>query len=121
MANTGFQELEVWQVSMHRVRELYVATRALPKDGMFGLTGQIRRAAVSIPANIAEGYGRNATREYIQFIGVASGSQAELTTLLLLAKDLYPVPGIDGLVELNNRVGSMLRNLKIALRKKVGA
>lgn len=104
---------------MQMVKEIYIATRALPKDEMYGITSQVRRAAVSIPANIAEGYARNASKEYLQFVGIAAGSQAELTTLLILVKELYDIPSIDSLLDLNKRVGSMLWNLKLALRNKL--
>ncbi|MBX7131788.1 MAG: four helix bundle protein [Fimbriimonadaceae bacterium] len=119
MATSGFQDLDVWRVSMQMVKEIYIATRALPKDEMYGITSQVRRAAVSIPANIAEGYARNASKEYLQFVGIAAGSQAELTTLLILVKELYDIPSIDSLLDLNKRVGSMLWNLKLALRNKL--
>ena len=106
---------------MNLARELYVASRTLPKEEMFGLTSQLRRAAVSIPANIAEGCARNAPKEYLHFLGVAAGSQAELSTLLFLARDLYGLPSADRLIEENERVGSMLWKLKAALRKKIGS
>jgi four helix bundle protein len=68
--------------------ELYRVTKKFPKEETFGLTGQMRRAAASVPANIAEGYERNHRKEYLQFLFIAKGSLGELDTLLLLARDL---------------------------------
>ena len=88
MGIQSFKDLDVWQVSMSLVETCYVATRAFPKDEIYGLTSQIRRAAVSIPANIAEGYGREQTGSFIQFLRIAQGSTRELETHLIIAKRL---------------------------------
>jgi len=84
----NFQDLIVWQKSMALVKLIYQHTSSFPKEEMYGLTSQMRRAAVSIPANIAEGQSRNTTGEFSQFLGIAKGSLAELQTLILLSVNL---------------------------------
>ena len=71
-------------MSMELVKKVYVLTKKMPKDELYGLVGQIRRSAVSIPSNVAEGHSRNSTKEYIQFLSIARGSSCELETQLLL-------------------------------------
>jgi len=85
----SYKDLLVWQKSIILVKVLYTATEKLPLEERFGLTSQIRRAAISIPSNIAEGYKRKTTPEYIRFLNIADGSAAELETQLILVKDLY--------------------------------
>ncbi len=85
MSIQNYKELEVWQIAMDLAETCYQITRGFPKEELFGLTSQIRRAAVSIPANIAEGHARHHTKEYLQFLGVARGSLMELETHLLVA------------------------------------
>ncbi len=84
----GYRDLETWQNAMELVKEVYVATRHFPKDELYGLTSQLRRAAVSIPSNIAEGCGRNSRNELRHFLGQARGSLAEVETQLELARSL---------------------------------
>ncbi|PIP76384.1 MAG: diversity-generating retroelement protein bAvd family protein [Ignavibacteria bacterium CG22_combo_CG10-13_8_21_14_all_37_15] len=84
----SYRELIVWQKSISLVKMIYTSTQHFPKEEIYGLTSQIRRAAVSIPANIAEGQARNTTGEFIQFPGIAKGSLAELETLLILSENL---------------------------------
>lgn len=84
----GFRDLIVWQKSMVLVKQVYAMTRQFPTDERFGLTSQMRRAAVSIPSNIAEGQARHSTGEFVQFISHAEGSVAELETHLEIAADL---------------------------------
>ncbi|MEZ5339316.1 MAG: four helix bundle protein [bacterium] len=79
------EDLIVWQRSFELVDDVYRLTRTFPKEELYGLTSQIRRAAVSIPANIAEGYGRFSGRDYLRFLAIAHGSARELETLLKLA------------------------------------
>ena len=81
----SYRDLKVWQEGMALAEQCYLLTRAFPRDEMFGLTGQIRRAAASIPANIAEGYGRDSTGEFVRFLQIAQGSLKELETHLLLS------------------------------------
>ncbi|MDD5541893.1 MAG: four helix bundle protein [Acidobacteriia bacterium] len=84
----SYRDLLVWQKAMLLVKEIYELTRGFPQDERFGLVSQLRRAAVSVPSNIAEGQARHTTKEFIQFISHAQGSAAELDTQLMLAQDL---------------------------------
>ena len=83
-----FKDLDVWRVAMHVVALTYRATRALPEDERFGLTGQMRRAAVSMASNVAEGYGRGRRQEYARFLQIARGSACELETQVLVCERL---------------------------------
>lgn len=89
MAGKTYKDLVVWQKSFDLVKHVYIITGNLPADERFGLIGQVRRAAVSVPSNIAEGQQRNNIKEYRHFLGIAKGSCAELETQLLLISDLY--------------------------------
>lgn len=84
----SYRDLRVWQKSVEFVTEVYRITKKFPPSEQFGLVSQLQRAAVSIPANIAEGYGRNTRKEYINFLRIAGGSLSELETLLTIAKNL---------------------------------
>jgi four helix bundle protein len=84
----SFRDLRVWQTAMEIVPAVYRLVRLLPQEERFALGDQIRRAAVSIPSNIAEGHARRYTKEYLQHLSIARGSLAELHTLLLLAEKL---------------------------------
>ena len=75
-----YRDLFVWQKSMDLVKGIYAITKSFPKEELYGLTGQIRRCAVSIPSNIAEGYGRNSTTDYVRFLRIALGSLYEFQT-----------------------------------------
>jgi four helix bundle protein len=88
MTISSYRDLDVWRTGMWLARECYLLTKAFPRAEMFGLSSQIRRAAVSIPANIAEGWGRDSRREYIRFLRIAQGSLKELETLLQLSTDV---------------------------------
>ncbi len=83
-----FQDLEIWKRSVSLVEQIYKVTTSFPKDELYGLTGQIRRAAVSIPSNIAEGFSRFHNKEYKQFLHIALGSCAEITTQIIIASKL---------------------------------
>jgi four helix bundle protein len=82
------ENLEAWRESMTLVKSVYATTRSFPKEELFGLTTQMRRAAVSIPSNIAEGAARSSRKEFAQFLNVAKGSLSELETQLLISSDL---------------------------------
>src|SRR3972149_9231983 len=91
----SYKELIVWQQSIILVKEIYILTSKFPKSEIFGLMSQMRRAVVSIPSNIAEGYGRRSHKEYLQFYAISYGSALELETQLIISKQL-------GLAEKNN-------------------
>jgi four helix bundle protein len=107
----NYKELKVWQKAYQLCLETYKATRTFPREERYGLTSQIRRAAVSVPLNIAEGYGRRTTGEYIQALYIAYGSNSELETQMLLSGDLGFIRGED-LDRLHRGVGDVERMLK---------
>ncbi|MFZ0960671.1 MAG: four helix bundle protein [Terriglobia bacterium] len=114
----SFKDLLVWQKGMVLARVVYGVTQHFPDHEKFGLVSQMRRAAVSIPSNIAEGQARHTTKEFIQFISHAEGSVAELETQLMLAADLgYCIPRQAEQVEEAFRLISDLRNMLNALRR----
>ena len=115
-----FKDLKVWQKAYDLVLEIYKATKSFPSEEKYGITSQIRRAAVAIPSNIAEGYGRRYLKQYIQFLYIAYSSGAELETQLMLAKDLNYMKGenFKGLIEKYYEVERMLMALIKALEKK---
>ena len=88
MALKSYRELKVWQKGMELARDTYMLTCSFPKGELYGLTSQMQRAAVSIPANIAEGHARDSTKEFLHHLSIARGSLAELETLLELAQSL---------------------------------
>ena len=87
-----FRDLTVWQKAMALVKSVYAATEAMPQKEQFGLTSQMRRSAVSIPSNIAEGHGRTTDRSFAVFLGQARGSLYELQTQVQLAQELSFLP-----------------------------
>lgn len=113
MSIQSYRDLRVWQESMALVEAVYRLTKAYPKDEAYGLTAQMRRASVSIPANIAEGYGRENTGSYIQFLRIAQGSLKEVEThlLLLVRVALAPADGVEPLLVQADIIGKMLRAL----------
>jgi four helix bundle protein len=84
----GFRELLVWRQAMDLARDCYLLTKHLPKEELYGLTSQMRRAAVSVPANIAEGNGRRTRKDYVGFLRIAQGSLRELETYLILVEEV---------------------------------
>ena len=108
MKTTSFKDLIVWQKSYKLVLEVYKATGGFPKSEVYGLAQQMQRAAISIPSNMAEGYGRQHKAEYDQFLSIAYGSLLELETQFLLANDLKYLAKNTAIDELLREVGSML-------------
>lgn len=92
---TTHKDLKVWKKSMDLVESIYVATKLFPKDELYGLTSQMRRAAVSIPSNIAEGAARKSKKEFLQFLYVALGSISELETQCIISKRLKYIDQTD--------------------------
>src|SRR5438067_13253580 len=90
----NYQELIVWQRAMDLVEEVYKLSRAFPREEVYGLTSQIRRAAVSVPSNIAEGQGRRTTADFVKYLSIAYGSLREVETQALIARRLAYVPEI---------------------------
>ncbi|RJQ84024.1 MAG: four helix bundle protein [Desulfobacteraceae bacterium] len=117
----SYQDLEVWKKSIELAEMVYRISAHFPQEEKFGLTSQIRRAAVSVPANIAEGAERAGTREFLQFLGIAGGSLAETETFLILAEKLgmatqeqtHPIQAQAA------AIGRMISGLKRSLRSKV--
>ncbi len=113
-----FEDLKVWQNSMALVKEVYLVIEKMPKEEKFGLSDQIKRSAISIPSNIAEGAGRNNYGEFIQFLGIANGSCSELVTQLILVKELNLISNfnLDDLKEktrtIQNMIFKLIQNLK---------
>ena len=107
----SYKELNVWQKAYQFCLELYKVTMGFPKEERYGLTSQIRRAAVSVPSNIAEGYGRKTTKEYIQALYIAYGSNCELETQLMLSGDLGYIND-ENLERLQKDIGDIERMLK---------
>jgi four helix bundle protein len=81
----NYKELKVWQKSIDLAVKIYETTKTFPREEMYGLTSQIRRSAVSIPSNIAEGAGRNTKKDFNNFLGISNGSSCELDTQLIIA------------------------------------
>ena len=88
----GYRELQVWRLGMELAKEVYLLTRGFPKHETYGLSSQMQRAAVSIPANIAEGHAKDSTKDYLRHLSIARGSLAELDTHLILAESLGGMP-----------------------------
>ena len=107
------KDLIVWQKSMDMAVEIYAITKYFPKSEEFGLVSQMRRAVVSIPSNIAEGYGRGSRKELQHFLEFSSGSASELETQLLICKriELLPAEVVDNLCEELKRILKMLSSL----------
>jgi four helix bundle protein len=116
----SYQDLRVWQDAITLAEACYTLTRNFPREEMFGLTSQIRRAATSIPANIAEGYGRENTGSFIQFLRISQGSLKELETHLIISQRVK-IAAADSVAPLLDRCGAlgrMLRTLIRSLQKK---
>ena len=111
-----FKDLIVWQKAMSLVTAIYRATAPFPKDEQFGLTSQMRRAAVSVPSNIAEGQGRLTKGEFRQFLGHAKGSLTELETQVLIAQNLTYLKDPEPLLEQLNEVARLLNGLLNSLK-----
>jgi four helix bundle protein len=116
----NYRDLKVWQKSYRLCLDLYRITKIFPKEERYGLTSQIRRSAVSIPSNIAEGYGRKTTADYLRSLYIAYGSVCELETQALLSGDLNYVnkENLKALKDDTEEVERMLKALIKSLEKK---
>lgn len=112
------KDLDVWKYSMDLVEEIYKLTYKFPDSERYGLTSQIRRAAISIPSNIAEGSGRKSDKELIQFISIALGSLTELETQYLIAVRLKYVEPSNTLMELIVKVKQLLLGFRNYIKRK---
>jgi four helix bundle protein len=113
-----FKELKVWQKGIEIVKDIYEITKHFPKEEMYGLTSQMRRSAISIPSNIAEGFKRYHTKEYKQFLYIALGSIAELETQIVIAKEVGLLEDLmmDAMNEKLDHTSKMLSSLISKLR-----
>ena len=113
----SYKELMVWQKSIELVVEIYKLTEKYPKQELFGLVNQMRRAVISIPSNIAEGYQRKGLGEYINFLSIASGSAAELDTQIIISKKIYKNENYNKseilLVEIQKMLAILMQKLKL--------
>jgi len=121
VAVKNYRDLEVWQQAMDLVVLCYQITRGFPKSEIYGLASQIQRAAVSIPANIAEGRHRRHSKEFLQHLSIAYGSLAELETHIQIAERLNYIPEdqICSLLDKTAKIGRMLNGLRNAVEKKM--
>ena len=112
-----YKDLHVWQKGMQLAKGIYLLTGRFPSEEKFGLVSQMRRAAVSIPSNIAEGQARNTTGEFVQFISHAEGSAAEVDTQLRLSIELgyYSTNDLEAVFRLLTDVQKMLKRLRYSL------
>ena len=113
-----FRDLLVWQRGMAIARQAYLITAAMPKAEMFGLTGQIRRAATSIPLNIAEGFGRHTRPEFLRSLRIAQGSLLEVMTAVEIASDVKMIQSTGTLPELLAEEDRLLSSLIAKLEAK---
>lgn len=121
MSVKSFRELFAWQKAMDLVVSVYEQSRGFPREEIFGLTSQLRRAAVSVPSNIAEGQGRATTREFLHFLSIANGSLCEAQTQILIGARLeyLDAPRCDTLIEATAEVGRLLNGLTKSLQQKL--
>ena len=113
----SFRELIVWQRSVQLVTRIYERTKVFPREEIFGMKMQMRRCTISVPSNIAEGYGRQHTTEYIRFLQIARGSLNELITQLEIAKSLDYLKDIEDIIKECDEIAKMLNSL---IRKLTG-
>jgi four helix bundle protein len=85
---SNFKKLLIWQKSMSLITKIYISTNNFPKEEAFGLTSQIRRSSISIPSNIAEGFGRESNKDFLRFLNISIGSLFEMQTQLEIAKNI---------------------------------
>ena len=123
MAVRSYEELKAWQRATDLVQAVYESARAFPREEVYGLTSQLKRAAVSVPSNIAEGQGRKTTREFLHHLSIAHGSLMEVGTQVLIAARLKYLTAAeaDGLLERAAECGRLVNGLSNALTNKLGS
>ncbi|MEI6580083.1 MAG: four helix bundle protein [Eubacteriales bacterium] len=121
MALQSYNELNVWKKSIDLVEQIYLTTSDFPKDEMYSLTNQIRRAAISIPSNIAEGQARKTTKDFLNFLSIAQGSRAELETQVIIANRLKYIDDnkTEQLLSTLTEIAKMLYSLSSRLRSQI--
>jgi four helix bundle protein len=121
MSVKDYRELIAWQKAMDLVETIYRVTGTFPREEIYGLTSQIRRAAISIPSNIAEGNGRNTTRDYVHFLGVAYGSVKEVETQTLIAERLRYINSARSteLVTMTGEIARLISGVMNSLNRKI--
>lgn len=119
MQNRSFKDLQIWQWSRKLAVKIYSITKSFPKEEIFGMTSQLRRAGVSIPSNIAEGHRRGTDKEFIQFLNIARGSLAEVETQIIIANDIKFIEDsiTEEMVIEINEIGKMINGLISSLTK----
>jgi four helix bundle protein len=120
-AISSYRDLKVWEASISLAEEVYKTSSIFPSSETYGLSQQLRRSAVSIPSNIAEGHARTSSKEFLYFISIAFGSLAEVETQLTLAKRLgfLKQENLDSLLVSCDEIGKMLRGLQNAIKRKL--
>ncbi|MBX2964921.1 MAG: four helix bundle protein [Cyclobacteriaceae bacterium] len=112
----NLKELKIWHKAIDLTTEVYRLSANFPKEEKYGLTSQIRRSAVSVPSNIAEGAGRNSNKEFVHFLGVSNGSSYELQTQLIIAKNLNLIEtSLDEILDQLDQIQKMNYALQIKL------
>ena len=121
MTVQSYRQLDAWKLAMDLAEICYQVTRGFPREELFGLTSQIRRAAASIPANIAEGQGREHTKEFLHHLSIARGSLMELETHLMLSHriGLLKPEELDLLLAMTDGISRMLSGLRKALEQRL--
>ena len=114
----GHRELRAWQNAILLVEQVYQATTLFPKEEVFGLTSQMRRAAVSVPANIDEGYARNSTKELLHFLSISAGSLSELDTLIEISSRLGYLKNAEELSEKVDGVSGLVMGLAASIKRR---
>ncbi len=113
-----YKELEVWKKAVDLVTSIYELCKALPKEELYSLSDQIKRSAISIPANIAEGSGRNTSKEFIHFLYISLGSAYELETHLIIGKNIGYFSDTNTLLKELNDIKKMLNGLINSIKRK---
>jgi four helix bundle protein len=117
----SYRGLLAWQKAVEMVKSVYQATKQFPKDEMYGLTSQLRRAVVSVPSNIAEGQGRNSTKEFLHHLSIAYGSLMEVETQLIISGELDYITKneVSQLLNKTAEVGRLINGLSKSLQHRI--
>ena|SRR5688572_1730993 len=119
MSLQHYRQLIAWQKAMELVSAVYEITKSFPKEETYGLISQIRRAAVSVPSNIAEGQGRDSTKEFLHHLSIAYGSLMEVETQILIAQNLNYLGSSDAILDKAAETGRLINGLARSLKQKL--